>query len=349
MYKVHNVQFRNVSEMNASDTRMTDQSAPRYAVIESQLADAIERGTLPARTVLMEGAISKLFGTSRTPVRVALNRLCDRGLLLRFEGRGFVVRGDNAGKPIRASLTHAMLGLSEEDAADPAPVTSQRIAQDFETVLVHALPFGRFGVNEQAMADHYNVSRTVVRELLSRLQDRGLINKNRRSHWIIGPLTAREVAQYFAIRSKLEPLALEESAPRLPASDIKAMWGRLQHALDLGGDLSSDKLDELERDMHANLLAASNNGHLLRMVRQSQLALVVNRVFASFIGTAPFSNSLREHAIVLEFIMRGAFQMAANALEEHLRLAARRTRQRLMTLSVFPEPEFPRYLVKRTP
>ncbi|MEX3007660.1 GntR family transcriptional regulator [Hoeflea sp. TYP-13] len=335
--------------MSNNKTSSIDQSAPRYAVIETLVASAIESGTLPAKTVLMEGPISKLCGTSRTPVRVALNRLCDRGLLLRFEGRGFVVKGDGPGDPVRTALTHAMLGLSEEDSADPAPVTSQRIARDFETVLVHALPFGRFGVNEQAMADHYHVSRTVVRELLSRLQDRGLIDKNRRSHWIIGPLTAREVAQYFAVRSKLEPLALEESAPRLPATEIKAMWSRLQSGLDQGSDLSSDKLEELETDMHVRLLAGSSNGHLMRMVHQSQLALVVNRVFASFIGTGPFNNSLREHAIVLEFIMRGAYQMAAQALEEHLHLAARRTRQRLMTLSVFPEPEFPRYLVKRVP
>ncbi|WP_136660544.1 GntR family transcriptional regulator [Nitratireductor sp. XY-223] len=331
--------------MSSSEAIPIDPSAPRYAVIEKLVEAAIERGTLPARTVLMEGPIAKLFGTSRTPVRVALNSLCDRGLLLRFEGRGFVVPGD--GDPVRAPLTGPMLGLPEDVSPDPAPVTSQRIARDFETVLVHALPFGRFGVNEQAMADHYNVSRTVVRELLSRLQDRGLINKNRRSHWVIGPLTAREVAQYFAIRSKLEPLALEDSAPRLPARDIKDMWGRLQTALDQGDDLSSDTLEELESDMHVRLLAGSNNSHLLRMVHQSQLALVVNRVFASFIGTGPFKNSLREHAIVFEFIMRGAYEMAAQALEEHLNLAARRTRQRLMTLSVFPEPEFPRYLVKR--
>jgi DNA-binding GntR family transcriptional regulator len=333
--------------MTDDDAPSINSSAPRYAVIENLVASAIENGRLPPKTVLMEGPISRLFGTSRTPVRVALSRLRDRGLLLRFEGRGFVVPGETPGKPVRTPLTRAMLGLSEETLS--VPVTSQRIARDFETVLVHALPFGRFGVNEQAMADHYDVSRTVVRELLSRLQDRGLIHKTRRSHWIIGPLTAREVAQYFAVRGKLEPLALEESAPLLPGDEIQAMWQRLQNALDLGRDLSSDSLEELEADMHVQLLAGSHNEHLLRMVHQSQLALVVNRVFSSFIGTGPFEIALREHAIVLEFIMRGAYRMAAQALEEHLRLAARRTRQRLMTISVFPEPEFPRYLVKRAP
>lgn len=333
--------------MASDDPSAITPTAPRYAIIETTLAAAIDQGTLQKRTVLTEGPIARLFGTSRTPVRVALNRLCDAGRLQRFEGRGFIVPGGGTETPLRVKLTRAMLGLSEDAPAEPVPVTSQRIARDFETVLVHALPFGRFGVNEQAMADHYDVSRTVVRELLSRLQDRGLIHKDRGSHWIIGPLTAREVAQYFAIRGRLEPLALEDSAPRLSGDDIRAMWRKLENAQDLGHDMSTDLLDELEDDLHVKLLAGSQNGHLLRMVHQSQLALVVNRVFSSFIGTGPFDIALREHAMVLEYIMRGAYRMAAQALEEHLRLAAQRTRQRLMTISVFPEPEFPRYLVKR--
>ena len=326
-----------------------DQSTPRYAAIESLLASAIDSGRIPAGTVLTEEPIARLFGTSRTPVRTALGDLLERGLLARFDGRGFVVRGAEGIAPTRRPLTREMFGLSEDAPIHPMPVTSERIARDFETMLVHALPFGQFRVNEQGVADHYDVSRTVVRELLSRLQDRGLVQKNRQSHWIIGPLTAREVAHYFAVRGKLEPLALAESAPRLPPREVKAMWQRHEAALAKGTELEAEELEELENDIHVRLLARSRNPHLLRMVHQSQLALVVNRVFASFVGAQPFQVSLREHAIILEFVMRGAYPMAAQALEEHLRLSAERTRKRLMAISVFPQPELPPYLKWREP
>ncbi|WP_282607832.1 GntR family transcriptional regulator [Pelagibius sp. Alg239-R121] len=326
-----------------------DQATPRYAAIESLMASAIENGRLPAGTVLTEEPIARLFGTSRTPVRTALGDLLERGLLARFDGRGFVVRGTEGTAPARTPLTREMFGLPEDEPIHPMPVTSERIARDFETKLIHALPFGQFRVNEQGVADHYDVSRTVVRELLSRLQDRGLVQKNRQSHWIIGPLTAREVAHYFAVRGKLEPLALAESAPLLPPREVKAMWQRHEAALAQGPNLEADALEELETDIHIRLLARSRNPHLLRMVHQSQLALVVNRVFASFVGAQPFQVALREHAIILEFIMRGAYPMAAQALEEHLRLSADRTRQRLMAISVFPQPDLPSYLKWREP
>ena len=312
------------------------------------LQNAIEAERLPNGIVITEGRLAKLYGTSRTPVRAALTNLEEQGLLERLDGRGFAVRKYAFDQVVRQTVTEEMLGLGQTDL-QLRSVTSQRIESDADAVLVQALPFGQFAISEQAMADHYGVSRTVVRELLPRLQSRGLVRKDDRSHWSLGPLTSREVAQFYALRAKLEPLALIESAPKFGRNDILSMWERSEQGYENSAKLIASELEKLEEDIHVQLLSKSANAHLLRMVRESQQALVVNRVFASFVGTAPFDISLREHSIVLEFIMRGAVEMAATALEEHINLAARRTRQRLMTLSVVPEPEFPEYLMKIGP
>lgn len=317
----------------------TDKPAPRYAAIERRLEAAIRSGALPAGAVLTEGPIAALFGTSRTPVRTALGVLADRGLLARFDGRGFVAPG--AAAPRRIRLTPEMLGLAAEIEPEPKTVAAERIEGAVEDAIAAALPFGRFRISEQAAAGAFNVSRTVIRELLSRLQDRGLVAKDVRSHWVVGPLTARDVAHYFAIRGRLEPLALAESAPRLPAAEIAAAHARTERALD---EADAARVADCEVDLHIRLLSAAPNPHLLRMIRQSQIALVVNRVFAAHVGARPFDGALREHAIVLEFLTRGAWSPAADALAAHLALSAERTRQRLMAISVFPEPEPPEWL-----
>jgi len=317
---------------------------PRYLKIKNTLQTAIEQGLLADGTVLTEDPVARLFGTSRTPVRTALNELQQQGLLSRFEGRGFLVGSSSTAEPIRIGLTHESLGLSADQPIKPRPGTAERIAKDFEKNISLALPFGLFLINEQAAADHYDVSRTVVRELLSRFQDRGLVRKDLRSHWIVGPLTARDIANYFAVRSKLEPLALLDSAPVTKPRIIEAMWKRTNDALQSGLRLSSATIEELETDIHIRLLENSPNVHLLRMIRQSQIALVVNSVFAHVIGSRPFVVGLQEHSIVLEFIKRGAYETAADSLEQHLKLSAERTRQRLMAMSVFPEPDLPAYL-----
>lgn len=315
---------------------------PRYAAIERKLMQAIDRSLLPAGVVVTEDPVARLFGTSRTPVRMAFHELEQRGLLQRFEGRGFVVTG--ATEPIRTPLTHDMLGLSAADDPVPQPMTSQVIAKAFEASIAQALPFGMYRVHEQAAADHFGVSRTIIRELLSRFQDRGLVSKDLRSHWTVGPLTALDVAHYFAIRAKLEPLALIESAPLLTQQVLSETLSRAQAALDNADHLAPAALEQLETDLHFTLLGQAPNPHLLRMVRQSQVALSVNQVFAETVGTRPFAVALMEHCMVFEFLMRGSWNAAGAALEEHLNLSAGRTRKRLMAFSVFPEPDLPEYL-----
>ena len=319
--------------------------APLYAAVERALEQAIAGGRLAPGTVLTEGPVARLFGSSRTPVRTAMGELAARGMLERFSGRGFLVPGAEA--PRRVKLTPAMLGL-EEGAPEPQMGAAERIARDFEGSVARALPFGLFRVHEQAAADHYDVSRNVIRELLSRLQDRGLVQKNPRSHWMIGPLTARDVAHYFAIREAPEPLALAESAPRLPGRELADMLERVAAAQEDPDDLPPPVIEELESDLHVRLLAASPNPHLLRMIRQSQIALVVNRVFAEFVGSRPFALAMGEHRIVLEFLTRGSWSAGADAMAEHMRLSAERTRRRLMAVSVFPQPELPGYLIRES-
>lgn len=323
--------------------------APHYVEITKILEEAIASGKLTEGTILTEGAVAKLFGTSRTPVRTAFNQLLHSNRLRRFEGRGFVVGAGNKAVPHRRSLTSAMLGLHPEERMEPKPDAAELIANRFQTSLTNALPFGLYRINEQAAADHFGVSRNIVRDLLGRYRDRGLVRKDLRSHWVVGPLTARDVSHFFAIRAKLEPLALMESAPLTAPSEIERMLAALNEALNSPDALNSETHEALEHDIHVKLLENSPNPHLLRIVNQTQLALVINSVFAANIGTRPFKNALREHMIILEFIIRGSHGAAAQGLEEHIRLSAERTLQRLIAISVFPQPELPRYLQRYAP
>ncbi|MCR9213680.1 MAG: GntR family transcriptional regulator [Proteobacteria bacterium] len=333
--------------MESTKPVISKRPSPRYLEIAELLSSAIDRGSLAVDTVLTEEPIAKLCGTSRTPVRKALSELFEKGKLRQFGGRGYVVAGaSEKSDPQRIRLTPSHLGLEKTDELRRQPrVISQRIAGDFEKTLLGALPFGVYQINEQMAADHYNVSRTVIRELLSRLNQRGLVNKGERSHWLLGPLTTRDVDNYYAIRSKLEPLALIESAKSTPATEIQAMWERAQKVFESGSQRIWEECEKLETDIHVDLLARSKNKTLLAMINQSQSSLVINTLFFSTVKSTPPLSAIREHIIVLDFLMRGAYDMAAQALEQHILLAAGRSRQRLKTFSVFVEPDLPQFLV----
>ncbi len=184
----------------------TNASPPRlYEIVERALRSSIGVGRLPAGLVLLEGPIAEIFQTSRAPVQRALARLEADGLIHRFEGRGFLV-GAAGVAPLRADIRGFGLEAGEEiDEAQQSRASWERIYATAERQIASCLVFGRYRIVEAEMADHFGVSRTVVRDVLGRLQERGLIEKNASSHWIAGPLTARAIRELYEMRRLLEP------------------------------------------------------------------------------------------------------------------------------------------------
>lgn len=132
-------------------------------------------------------------------------------------------------EPLRLTLSHALLGLASDEELDTRPL-GERIYEELGSALSTCIAFGHFRLDEQAAAEHYGVSRTVVREALMRLRDRGLVEKEPYSQWLAGPLTAREVTEDYELRACLEPEALRQSAPRLGRELLEQMLERVTQA-----------------------------------------------------------------------------------------------------------------------
>ncbi len=136
------------------------------------------------------------------------------------------------------------------------------------------------------MCAHFEVSRTVVRDVLARLNHDGLIEKDRWSHWTAGPLTARDVAR--ALRDAPAAGAARAPArrrPRWQRDDLEAMRARLQAArgaADHGG--AEARAKRIERDLHETCLAPVANRRLVAAIRQSRSPEVINRLFAEHFG-----------------------------------------------------------------
>ncbi len=109
---------------------------------------------------------------------------------------------------------------------------------------------------------------------------------------------------------------------------------------------SAESITHLEQDLHQRCLRHYRNRKACEMIAQSQLPVIVNRMFFQTVGVPPNEPLLREHQLVLDHLLFGAFDAAASSLQAHLQAAAERTRRRLKVLSVFPEPDLPPYLLK---
>ncbi|MFE1599432.1 GntR family transcriptional regulator [Methylobacterium sp. ID0610] len=296
------------------------------------LAGRVRSGSLPAGTRLLESRVAAEFGISRAPVRQALTALAEAGLVARGEGRGYVVRGrDGEAAPAR-------------DAPAPVRLRSQAswegIYGDVEMNIVSRTALCAWRVVEADLAKHHGVSRTVAREVVARLHQRGVIRKDARSRWYAPGLTPDYVAELYEMRWTLEPLALAKAAPLVPRDVVAGARARIAVAVAQAGTLDGPALDALEADLHDVILGYCPHRTLLEAVRLYQSLLVAHRFLyrwnPALYPTEPF---LPEHLQVLCALDAGDAAHAAVALEAHLRASLARANARLQAVKRGSRPE----------
>ncbi len=315
---------------------------PLYRAYASRIASAIAEGRLEPGLVLLEGRLSTIFETSRATIRKALHALAEAGTIERFDGRGFVVAGAGAApSPIRRRVRADELAPQPVAAARPAADT---IIADVEAALTTAIAFGHYRIDEQKLADAFAVSRPVAREVLWRLRETGLIEKQHHSPWLAGPVSARAVAEDRELRMLLEPHALKLSAPLLDRAELRAMRERIAAAQQLSSKIARATIEAIEHDLHIACTRHYSNGRVQRVMRTGRLPMVVDALFADGVGIYPEDPAFAEHAIVLDLLLAREFEAAAASHSAHLRQESKRTLDRLKVLSVLPEPDVAPYL-----
>ncbi|WJY15009.1 GntR family transcriptional regulator [Pectobacteriaceae bacterium CE90] len=317
--------------------------AARYEMIHQMLLQAIEAKTVPAGLVLLEGPLAELFGTSRVPVRRALGLLHEKGLIARFEGRGFIVASEGQDvEPQRVTLNRTLLGWDQEQELVDTRSVGEKVLSDLQEALSTCMVFGHYQLSEANAAEFYNVSRNIIRESLMRLRDRGLVEKEPYSQWLSGPLTAREIREHYEIRTSLETTALRKAAPYIAPSQIVASQGRLDQLKN--GKVTAAELERVEDDLHLLCLEPAGNRAMLEILRQSQSPLIVTRIFYETLVVPVEDTMIDEHRLVYDMLLKGSWDLATMSLHEHLERAQLRTLQKLKVLSVLPEPALPPYL-----
>jgi DNA-binding GntR family transcriptional regulator len=297
------------------------------------LAREIRGGLVAAGTRLTETAVAERFGISRAPARQALVELEDLGLVLKAEGRGYDVQ------PISADEKLALISAVEAVEVELQPHASwELIYPDVEIEVVSRTAIASWRINEALLARHYGVSRTVAREVVARLQERGIVRKDASARWIAPALTEKHINELYELRWVLEPLALQKAVPHLPDGLLARLRQNLEEAT-VARQVSSERLDQLEQELHVDLLGRCGNQALLRAVSLPQALLVAHhflyRRTADLFESEPF---LPEHLKVFNCLQRQDVAGACDALTEHLKVSRHRAMLRIHAVAQTIKP-----------
>jgi DNA-binding GntR family transcriptional regulator len=321
-----------------------DRSGPnvqkRYEIAEDILRSNIIDGVLPEGLVLLEGPIADILQISRAPVQRALQTLEAEGLLHRFSGRGYLVGPPDRGiEPNRTDIK--TLGLHIPRHADQALQSRsswERIYNTVEADVAGCVVFGQYRIVEIELANHFNVSRTVVRDVLTRLRERGLVRKNQSSHWIAGPLTAQIVKDHFVLRRMLEPQAIVVGAGHVDHAVLTDLFTRLsalerEQPKDYFGTVETIQSRFIE-----TCVLATPNERLKDLIRNNLLPVTATERLLRRLGLPGDPAIITELRLIVELLMRGAATAAAAMMESHLDASVNRTIAQMKIVAIIPGP-----------
>ena len=332
-------------------SRLPPNPAPekRYELAARVLRLNIVSGRLRPGMVLLEGPIAELLQTSRAPVKTALQALEEEGLIHVFDGRGYIVGAppDDL-EPQRADLRKMGLEIPDDiELALQNRGSLDRIYLMVEKAIASCLVFGEYRMIESDIAAHFNVSRTIVRDVLSRLQERGLVRKSQTSRWTAGPLTAQSIRDRFALRKALEPLALMTASTRWDVKPILQLRIRAEAARQRTGDSTLPDAHDIEADLLRCTVMQAPNRQMVDIITQNLLPLnAANRILTQ-LGLPRDRVAIDEHCMILDLILNGSIEPVAALLRDHLNLAEQRSIARLKIVAVIPDAvSFPAYLIR---
>ncbi|WP_433803159.1 GntR family transcriptional regulator [Actinomycetospora sp. CA-084318] len=191
-----------------------------------------------------------------------------------------------------------------------------------EEILRGALPPGaRLG--EVELAERLGVSRTPVREALSRLAAEGLVEVLPHRGARVVSVSADDLDAIFDVRSALEPRATGRAASRVTAEDLDALDDLATRMLAIGAPGPEQDLDALvglNRDFHARLLEAAASPALSTALAGVVHLSVVLRTFHSY-DPASLARSLAHHAEIVAALRVADADWASAVMRSHLRNA----------------------------
>jgi len=207
-------------------------------------------------------------------------------------------------------------------------LTDKAYRQIREWIIHYQLkPASRLGIDE--LAEALGMSRTPVREALSRLAQERLVVHWPMKGFAVKSLDPSEVRDLHEVRSAIEVLAARQAAARGLDDRSRARLTEILEAVPgLIAHGRKARLLKLEQDFHVIILEASGNRPLAEIGQG-----VLNRIWAiqslNILTTDQMAEAHQQHIEVVRALTEGNSRRAASLMRKHIAYAARYILSRL--------------------
>ncbi len=169
---------------------------------------------------------------------------------------------------------------------------------------------------EQKLADHFGVSRTLVRQALFQLSQNRLIRMEPARGALVAAPSVEEARQVFAVRRMLEAEMTREFARDITPAKIASLQEHVQQERDAVAKEDVSGRTELLGDFHVRMAELMGNRVLAQLLGDliSRCALIT----LMYQSRSEAQHSTDEHARIVEALASHDTDTAVRLMQEHL-------------------------------
>jgi len=178
-------------------------------------------------------------------------------------------------------------------------------------------------LDERALAERFQVSRTPVREALRQLSTVGLVSLQLRQGARVASLDLTELLEIMETMTVLEAEAARLAARRMMPAERSALQAIHEEAAEAVAQQDTGRFNELNWRLHLAIFQGCRNRFLANKARNLRLRVHFYRCYLMRVSDGK-ELAHRQHDALVAAVVRGDGEAAFNLMREHLVLASER-------------------------
>lgn len=169
-------------------------------------------------------------------------------------------------------------------------------------------------IDELKLAQELGISRTPLREAIKVLAAEGLVTMRLRRGAYVTEVSQEDLKQVYELLGELESGAagvVATQASPLQLEELKALHEQLRLAQD-----DAERFFDINEKFHRKILELSGNRWRLQVINDLRKVMKVSRL-QSLAREGRIAASLAEHEAILQAIVAGKAELAAQAMRQH--------------------------------
>ncbi|GHV42712.1 GntR family transcriptional regulator [Spirochaetia bacterium] len=170
-------------------------------------------------------------------------------------------------------------------------------------------------LNEEKLCEDIQVSRTPIRDALSRLEQESLIQILPKRGIIVAGISLEEVEHIYELRLLLEPYALERYGKTIDPGVYEKLLDFFTRS---PKKISLAEIHKMDDEFHHLFISAAKNAYLTQAYQYPYTQNIRLRILSGNLGRPRIKISQGEHCEITKYCLDKSWKKGAEALREHL-------------------------------